>query len=221
MKIERKKFELKIEAGSVADGMIRGFASTFGNEDQGYDIVEAGAFRQTIKSNKGRFPILADHDPSKQIGWNIRAEETDHGLYVEGKLNMKDPLAVARHQLAMDALELGAKMGLSIGYSVVKWENDKERPMVRRLKELKLWEYSMVTFPMNVEAMVTDAKQAIIDLVDQDWVTGIREEMIRRGFTPDQLLKALGELQAANTVSDPGRMAQSLDRAIKLIKGET
>lgn len=221
MKIERKKFELKIEAGSVTDGMIRGFASTFGNEDQGYDIVEAGAFRQTIKSNKGRFPILADHDPSKQIGWNIRAEETDHGLYVEGKLNMKDPLAVARHQLAMDALELGAKMGLSIGYSVVKWENDKERPMVRRLKELKLWEYSMVTFPMNVEAMVTDAKQAIIDLVDQDWVTGIREEMIRRGFTPDQLLKALGELQAANTVSDPGRMAQSLDRAIKLIKGET
>lgn len=221
MKIERKKFELKIEAGDASQGMIRGFASTFGNEDQGYDIVEAGAFKQTIKANKGRFPILADHNPSKQIGWNIRAEETEHGLYVEGKLNMKDPLAVARHQLAMDALDLGAKMGLSIGYSVVKSEPDKERPMVRRLKELKLWEYSMVTFPMNVEAMVTDAKQALMELPEQAWVSEIREEMIRRGFTPDQLLKALGEFQAAHTVSDPGRMAQSLDRAIKLIRGES
>jgi phage head maturation protease len=45
--------------------------------------------------------------------------------------------------------------GLSIGYDSVK---DKVENGVRRLSELKLWEISLVTFPMNPVAQVTGVK---------------------------------------------------------------
>lgn len=116
--------------------------------------------KKTLQENKGLVPILADHDPSKQIGWNVRAEETEKGLYVEGKLDLENnEKAREKYGLIKTALELGANMGLSIGYGVVKALPDKERPSVRRLKELKLYEYSVVTFPMNTSAMVTAAKK--------------------------------------------------------------
>lgn len=213
MKPEIKTFELKIE--DAAQGIIRGFASTFGNIDLGDDIVDQGAFKKTIQENKGKVPILADHDPSKQIGWNIRAEETEKGLFVEGKLNMEDPIAKAKYGLIKQALELGANMGLSIGYGVIKALPDKERPSVRRLKELKLYEYSVVTFPMNTAAMVTAAKSWSEKLSNDDFAQEIIKEAKSRGLTVFALIEAL-EKQAASKSeeTDPLHLEQSLDRIL-------
>ena len=69
-KVETKSFELEIKDAD-SNGMIRGFASTFGNVDLGMDVVDKGAFKKAIKESKGLWPILADHDPTKQIGWNL------------------------------------------------------------------------------------------------------------------------------------------------------
>ncbi len=156
MKPEFKTFEFKIQDADPAKGIIRGYASTFGNIDFGDDVIDAGAFKKTIQESKGLIPILADHDPTKQIGWNLRAEEMKDGLFVEGKIDVENnALARERYSLAKQALEIGASSGLSIGYGTVKAVADKERPSVRRLKEVKLYEYSFVTFPMNNLAMVT------------------------------------------------------------------
>ena len=86
--IEYKTFEFKIdEVDEVKDeGVIEGNASTFGNMELGFDIVEKGAFKKTLKENKGKFPILADHSPYEQIGWNEQAAEDDIGLKVKGSL---------------------------------------------------------------------------------------------------------------------------------------
>lgn len=162
MKFEHKSFELEVksiqEDASGKTATIRGYASTFGNVDLGGDIVQKGAFKKTLKETGGKIPILADHNPSKQIGWNLRAEEDDKGLNVEGELELEVPEARAKWALAKKAIEIGAKMGLSIGYFTIKAEPQKDNPRVRELKELKLFEYSLVTFPMNTDAMVTAAK---------------------------------------------------------------
>jgi hypothetical protein len=52
-------------------------------------------------------------------------------------------------------LKQGALKGLSIGYDVVK---DNWEKRIRYLKELKLWEVSVVTFPCNTLAGTTSVK---------------------------------------------------------------
>jgi len=53
-KLEYKTFALKVDGVTddpeVAE--IKGYASTFGNEDQGGDIVDKGAFKKTIREKE-------------------------------------------------------------------------------------------------------------------------------------------------------------------------
>jgi HK97 family phage prohead protease len=209
--IQYKTFSLKIDDVD-SKGTIRGYASTFGNVDLGLDVVDKGAFKKSLKENNGVFPILADHDPSKLIGWNMRAEEDDKGLFVEGKLDLNVQNAREKYSLTKTAMELGAKMGLSIGYMTIKGEPDRDRPMVRHLKELKLFEYSIVTFPMNTEAMIDSAKS----LVGVDKAKFIIQDLIKQGLSVDELSMAL--LTEAAEENDPSELAQSLDKLIKSLK---
>ena len=48
MRPEYKTFELKLD-DAEPKGLIRGFASTFGNIDLGADVVDKGAFKKTLK----------------------------------------------------------------------------------------------------------------------------------------------------------------------------
>lgn len=180
MNIQYKTFALKVD-DMDENGMIRGYASTFGNVDQGLDVVSKGAFKKSLKENGGVFPILADHNPSDHIGWNKRANEDDSGLFVEGKLDLNVQKAREKYSLAKTALSLGAKMGLSIGYMTIKAEPDRDRPMVRHLKELKLFEYSIVTFPMNTEAMITSSKS----LATVDKTKFIIQQLLEQGIQSD------------------------------------
>lgn len=212
MKVEFKTFSLKLDDVD-SQGTIRGYASTFGNIDLGFDVVDKGAFKKSIKESSGKFPILADHDPSKQIGWNFRAEEDDTGLFVEGKLDLNVQSAREKYSLAKTAMNLGAKMGLSIGYMTIKAEPDREKPMVRHLKELKLFEYSIVTFPMNTEAMITSAKS----LAGVDRANYLLSELAKSGVSRDEMKIAL-QVEAATNQEDPNKYIQSLDALLKSMK---
>jgi uncharacterized protein len=167
MKKEFKSF--KMEVKEISDeGGFDGYASTFGNIDFGGDIVDRGAFAKSIKTNGGVVPILDSHNSENQIGWNESAVEDSRGLKVHGLLDFNVQKAVERHSLMKTAKALGAKMGLSIGYRVIKAEPHKSKPEIRILKEVELMEYSVVTFPMNPKASVTRVKT--IDGVDIDEV---------------------------------------------------
>lgn len=214
-RVETKSFELEIKDAD-SNGMIRGYASTFGNVDQGLDVVDKGAFKKSIKELKGMFPILADHDPTKQIGWNLRAEEDEKGLYVEGKLDLNVQAAREKYSLAKGAMEAGVKMGLSIGYMTIKAEPDREKPMVRRLKELKLFEYSIVTFPMNTSAMITAMKSNWEKESNIDSVKKLITQLKQNGISHSDLLLALHEDGAANE-TDPG-LTQSLSELLAKMK---
>lgn len=194
------------------DGVIRGYASTFGNVDQGRDVVVKGAFSRTIKNN-AIIPILDSHDPTKQIGVNIAAEEDSKGLFVEGQLNMDDERARAKFSLVKLIQKNGGKAGLSIGYRIIRDDYDREKN-IRFLKEVRLFEYSIVAFPMNEEASVTEAKGRA-DALDFQI-----QNMVNMGYSPEEIKSALARRLAENSnESDSGNLIDSLDAAIKKLKG--
>jgi HK97 family phage prohead protease len=134
-------------------GIFEGYAAVFGNEDLGGDIIEPGAFRKTLQENPN-LPILWQHDPKEVIGVTLQAWEDGKGLRVKGQLNLE----TWRGREAYALLKQGALRGLSIGYQAIKeiWEGSK-----RRLKEIRLYEWSLVTFPMNLEAQVIAVKTVV------------------------------------------------------------
>lgn len=164
---EIKTLSVPFEVKTVDEltGMVNGYASTFGNIDLDGDIIERGAFKKTITESGGNWPILANHDSSQQIGWNLEAEENAKGLKVSGELDIKNnPVALSKFSLARRASEIGAKMGLSIGFTIPKDKSDyNENTGIRRIKEVKLWEYSIVTFPANPKAGISGVKSAEAD----------------------------------------------------------
>ena len=168
---EIKSFPFKI--GQVGDsGEFQGYASTFGDTDLGGDVVEKGSFKKTLRETQGTIPVLDHHDPTRQIGWNLEAKEDQRGLLVRGLLDLNVRIARERHSLMKMAVQVGGRTGLSIGFRTIKEEPDKKNPMIRRLREIQLFEYSIVTFPMNPQAAVTTVK-ARQDLLHQF----LRQEM--------------------------------------------
>jgi HK97 family phage prohead protease len=210
------KFKVDKAESDARVGYIEGYASTFGNVDLGDDIVERGAFTRTIKNNNGRFPILLDHDSTKQIGWNVEATEDDRGLKVKGMVNLITEEAQNRYELAKQAQELGTQMGLSIGYSTIKSEPDFQNQNIRRLKELKLYEYSFVTFPMNTMAGITAAKfQNVVQLFDRLQKDGY--DLTRL----EEALKKLGIDQPISSLANPkadSELLHSVDTVTQRIR---
>ncbi len=155
---EYHSFEFKLN--DVSDnGQFQGYAATFGNVDLGNDVVEPGAFEQSLRDNGGgKIPILDHHNPAQQIGWNLEAREDSIGLFVRGQLDLNVQAARERHSLMKLAMQVGGRSGLSIGFQTVRDEPDPENFKIRRLKQVRLMEYSLVTFPMNPEAGVTRVK---------------------------------------------------------------
>ncbi|UWQ16992.1 HK97 family phage prohead protease [Jannaschia sp. M317] len=130
---------------------ISGYASWFGQEDTGRDVVAPGAYCDSLAraSAEGRgIKMLWQHDPAQVIGvWDV-VREDKRGLYVEGRLLP----GVEKAREAAALIEAGALDGLSIGYTVKTAIKD---PQGRRLlQELELWEVSLVTFPMLPSARV-------------------------------------------------------------------
>ncbi len=137
---------------TVTDGtVVEGYASLFGKMDQGGDIVEPGAYRESLtrlKAQKRSVKMLWQHDATQPIGIWEDVRETDKGLYVKGRLLPE----VGKGREAIALLQAGAIDGLSIGYRTKKaHKNGKGQ---RLLTELELWEVSLVTFPMLPEARV-------------------------------------------------------------------
>ncbi len=141
---------------SVKDGaVIEGYASLFGDQDRGGDVVEQGAYAaclDRLKAEGRQVKMLWQHDPAEPIGVWDEVREDARGLYVKGRLLD----GVARAREAAELIAAGAIDGLSIGYRTVKAAKNTKGPHAkgRLLQELELWEVSLVTFPMLPSARV-------------------------------------------------------------------
>ena len=132
--------------------IFEGYASVFRNVDNVGDVVEPGAFTKTIQENGDKIKVLWQHDPYTPIGKALKLEEDNHGLFVKAQI-----FDTTAGRDAMTLIKGGVIDVLSIGYRVIKDAWDKDN-MVRRLKEVKLFEFSPVTFAANEMATITGAK---------------------------------------------------------------
>jgi HK97 family phage prohead protease len=208
--------EFEIKSADEATGVIEGYASVFKNVDLGKDRVISGAFSKTIKENGGHVPVLSNHLFDKQIGWGLEAEEDKKGLRVKGKLMINEiPEARSHFALIKAAKEIGAKHGMSIGYSAMKWDFDKNTG-VRDLKEIKLYEWSLVTFPMNPKAHATAAKQWLEGSLLENAMAFI-DSMKDKGHNEEKILTALHRAAKLEEDPDSGDI-QSLLNVINQLK---
>lgn len=135
-------------------GTFEGYASRFGDQDQSGDTVIKGAFVNSLKERKpDQIKMLWQHDPSYPIGVWEEIKEDSKGLYVRGRLLTSIQKAKETYEL----MKAGIIDGLSIGFRTVKALRD-DQTGERQLKELDLWEISLVTFPMLTSATVTSVK---------------------------------------------------------------
>jgi HK97 family phage prohead protease len=136
------------------DGTFSGYASLFGVEDMGHDIVLAGAFRDSLAKRGARgLKMLLQHDPAQPIGVWEQLTEDARGLFARGRLM----LDVARARETLSLMLAGALDGLSIGFRTVVGTRDA-RTGIRRLAKIDLWEISIVTFPLLPDARVANVK---------------------------------------------------------------
>ncbi len=152
--IIHKDFTLEIHATDEQKGEFEGVASVMGVKDQGNDIIEPGAFTKTLRE-RPVVPVLWQHKSTEVIGSGKMSEQGDK-ILIKGTLDMEDPVAVNAYR----KIKKGLISGLSIGFQTIKrtWEETAEE-FIRHITELKLWEVSIVTFPMLPEAQITAVKQ--------------------------------------------------------------
>lgn len=143
-------FELQ-ELKARDDGWsFAGYASTFLNIDEGGDVVLPGAFALSLK-RRPHPRLLWQHDIAEPLGKVLLLREDDRGLFGEFKISR-----TTRGHDAYQLLKDGAIDSMSIGY--IPEDQDFSREGIRELKALDLLEISVVSIPMNSEALITAVK---------------------------------------------------------------
>jgi HK97 family phage prohead protease len=149
----KKKLRMRLEIKEIsAEGVFEGLLSPYNNVDGGGDVVEPGAYAKTLKDQGNKRPMLWQHKTDVPIG-ELTLEDRPDGLWCQGQLLMALPEA----QKAYLLIKARIVKGLSIGFEAVRDAIDKG---VRHLKEIRLYEGSIVTFPMNEAAIITSVKAA-------------------------------------------------------------
>src|SRR3990167_8116397 len=154
---------MEFKAAQDGNGMLfQGYASTW-DIDLGGDVIVRGAFSKTIAERgpqvgadgriRSKIKVLSQHMPWWPIGLPTKMAEDDIGLFVEGRIS---DTAMGRDMMTLINDLVVDKM--SIGYLVIKSNYNSETD-VRQLTEIKLYEFSPVTFPMNEAADIHSAKQ--------------------------------------------------------------
>ena len=172
--MELKALQFKEQDVNIESRTFKGYASTW-DKDNGRDIITKGAFSKTLGERSDRVKILWQHDAP--LGKPTLMREDEKGLYVEGY--------ISKTRLGDEALELmrdGVVDQMSIGFSIPQGKSEySKNDSARVIREVKLYEFSPVTFPMNDNAMITGVKS-------------LREQIMNGGNMSDTQIKELSSL---------------------------
>ena len=156
-----------------ASGTVEGYAATFDHDqpDSYGDVIARGAFRRTLrewaeKERQGIYiPLLYGHntdDPRHNIGRVIEAREDARGLYVKAEFDADNEVAQYARKLAMQ----GRLYQFSFAY-VARDQRGvtlADGTKANELRDVDLFECSLVQIPANQQAVVTDVKgQSVTD----------------------------------------------------------
>jgi len=142
-------------------GVIKGYASVFNNVDSDNDLITKGAYAKTLRENADRIAFLYQHNMQQPIGKALSMEEDASGLYVKAK--------ISNSSLGQDVKTMvneGILKEFSVGFIPIKEEAVSG---VNHIKEIKLFEFSLVTLASNPLAQVTEYKgtKSVDNLIDE------------------------------------------------------
>lgn len=214
---EIRAFALQIKA-TGEDGSVEGYGSMFGVRDSYDDVIAPGAFAGSLAAHKaaGTMPaMLWQHSTSEPIGvWSEMVEDAK-GLRIKGQL----ALATARGREAHELLKMGALNGLSIGFVSKNWTYERETD-IRTLTEIDLWEVSLVTFPANQAARVTNVKAG--DIADIKTVRQLERTLRDAGLSEGAAKAFVAQAKRiALDERDAHEAAAALKAADRLLKSLT
>jgi HK97 family phage prohead protease len=214
----------RLEIKSLANMQFEGHGAVFGNVDLGGDVILPGAFKRTLAEHKanGTTPkMFWMHDQTRIPGKWLDVSEDDKGLPVKGELAPTDLGKEVHTLLKMDAVG-----GLSIGY--VPTDIDYASDGVRLLKEVELFEVSIVAIPMNPKAQVAHVKSRLSArgeyVPDDKEVAELKRDAERylrsRGFSRNLAAQCAKNLfhefdLSAMLESDPDRQREAVDQPSK------
>ncbi len=155
-------FGLEVKTVDTAKGTFTRLGAAFGNLDAYNDVIERGAFANTLSEAKAiksanrspvLYPLLWMHEAAQPCGIISDAYETADGLVIECQCDLDTELG----RMAFSGAQKGYADGLSIGYQTVRATRDAKGN--RHLLEVKLAEVSVITrgYAANPHAMVDRA----------------------------------------------------------------
>ena len=180
-----KDIKASIEDVDMKQGVVILYASAFNNVDSVKDVVLPGAFKKTIQERKGRIKHLWQHDSYTPIGKPEQMFEDAKGLRIESYITE------ANNGYYRKLYQEGIITEHSIGYETINEKADKDAG-VNYLTELKLWEYSAVTWGANPETPTVGFKG--VENIDIPTLSQRMERLtqfIKRSDATDETLQAL------------------------------
>ena len=172
-----------------ADGVVEGYAATFDREPDSYgDVIAKGAFARTLdewraKAESGlSIPLLYGHntdDPHHNIGKVTEAREDEKGLFIRAEFDADNELAQYARKLAAE----GRLYQFSFAYSIRDAaEVQIDGHYAYELRDLDLYEVSLVQIPANQHAVVTSVKGEAQTIELHPRIEGLTDEQ-RAEFT--------------------------------------
>lgn len=147
-------------------GIVKGYASTFDRDPDAYgDVVKRGAFAKSLERWKalnaeGKFiPLLWGHDtedPKSNIGRVVDAVEDERGLLITAEFDADNEKA----QYVRKLVQEGRVYQFSFAFEIreqgaVELEDGRK---ANELRELEIFEVSLVQIPANQHATVEEIK---------------------------------------------------------------
>lgn len=173
MELERNIRQVRSVASSFEtrsddNGMyIEGYFSVFNSNYEIYpgctESVAPGAFSNTLG---GDIKALCDHDTRLVLGRNkagtLELREDSHGLWGRITINPNDSDAVNLYE----RVKRGDVDQCSFGFDIVREESDfrDDGTVHFTIREVELFEVSVVTFPAYAETSVSARKQDVAEI---------------------------------------------------------
>ena len=147
-----KSFSLKDGGVDIDARTFEGYASTWDKDLVG-DIIMPGAFTKSINEAfpAKRIKVLWNH--GEPIGMPIEMREDERGLFVKGKISK-----TARGDEVLELMRDSVVDTMSIGFTIPAGKSELSGD-VRIIREVRLMEFSPVTFAANPMAAITDVKR--------------------------------------------------------------
>lgn len=170
----------RIKAFDAEAGTLEGYGSKFNVVDQVGDVVVPGAFKNSLMGGAQNIKFLWQHNPAEPIGIFTEMKEDERGLFFKAQL-----ANTQRGQEARELMKMGAIDGFSIGYiPLIEERSEQKGRSVNLIKEVKLLEVSVVTFPCNTQARLESIKSqfderfANLSLDEQELVRGFIDSIL-------------------------------------------